>query len=499
MAFAVTPMTVTLLPQTTYAFSTAGAPGAVTWSLSGGSAGSVTPAGVYTAGTTAGPYTLTATSGTAKATASITVVATPLGSAVPALVGTGELADATGNGTQSHLAYTDGTGTATAGWWLFHDPSAAPGMGGVAAEYSKDFVTWTSAGQLMINAGNSGQGVDLAVANGLIGGKDVVHVSQGYGTQSPGPLGRYHLRPVLNGTQVLTWGDQVSVESFPDGGATPGDGASVGILPSGFVVDASGYAATYTLCPTGYQAPNCGGEDSVAFTSNTADTGTVPDGGLQFSPTVLWCTGRVAARQVLVLGSTAIVLYVDGGNMTPPNVLMNTYNQTLGAWSPLAPTGTCGSGYMPPLVFSTGAAAANGLGLDDWTAAVFNGTVHAVRRFSDGSFEHRIMDPTAFTWGAGAALPTPAQGSLQNSGLFLGAYGDDDLILLSIGGGGNNAILYTAYSHALGTWSSWLPLTFDAASAGYLSGHAPGSSVKPAILWTKPVGSSYGIFGLQLP
>jgi hypothetical protein len=235
------------------------------------------------------------------------------------------------------------------------------------------------------------------------------------------------------------------------------------------------------------------------FVSDTPDNGS-SSVNLQLVPTVLWCTGLVPERQLLALGNTAIALYPDGGNVMPPNVLMNHYDLTQNAWSPLS-TAQCGGGYTETKVFADND---TGFGVDDWIAATFGSTVHAVRRLSDGTFEHRVMDPTAFTWGPGATLqgPSPSLGTLLGNGLFLAPYGDS-LVLLAISGD-SGSILYTAYSAPAKTWSGWLPLTTSVTMPTYLSGYAPpAASVlswqKPAVVWTQPAGSSYGIFGIQLP
>jgi hypothetical protein len=340
------------------------------------------------------------------------------------------------------------------------------------------------------------------VSHALLGGNDVVHITQGFYSAPNGPLGRYHVRAVLEGKQA-TFGTPAQAESYAspttNTPGTAGDGSATLILPNGIVVDSGGYETTADFCLNGQSTGSCGGADSAVFTSDTPDDGAPVT--LQQVGTVLWCTSSMAERQLLALGNTAIALYPDGGNVTPSNVLMNHRDPTSGTWSPLSST-VCGGGYTETKVFADND---TGFGLDDWSATVAGGTVHAVRRLSDGTFEHRIMDPTAFTWGPGAALvgPPPALGTLQDSGLFVAPYGDG-LVLLALSND-HSSILYTAYGASAGTWSGWLPLTTTVTLPTYLAGYAPPvASVltwqKPAIVWTQPVaGSSYGIFGLQLP
>ncbi len=170
----VTPAATTLLALTTLTFTAAGAgaaaPSSGATDESGG--GTVTATGAYAAPLTDGTYHLRATSvahPTEYGEATITVHQT----VTPAtLVATGELPDATGNGSQSHLIYASGTGE----WWLFHDPS---GGSQLATEHSTDFANWAPGALISLPQNNSGFGRDLSVAYRRIGTGDVVHITPG--------------------------------------------------------------------------------------------------------------------------------------------------------------------------------------------------------------------------------------------------------------------------------------------------------------------------------
>lgn len=481
-AFAVSPSSVTLLAQSTFAFSTTGATSPVSWALADSSAGSLDQEGIYVAPLATGTFMLTATSGAATATATITVRQT----AVPAvLVPMGALPTATGHGSQTHLVYATGTGE----WWLFHDPAAG---GVLATSFSKDFVSWTPGEQVALPVAPAVDGSDLSVAYRSLGGHDVVHISQGYRT--PTLLGRYHLRASLTAGHAAFGAPQnINSETVGDGfGAAP-DGTATLILPSGLVIDTTGFVATQSLSPPGSLSANCGGGDADVYTSDVMDTGATSFDAVKFGPQVLWCVpGTINARQLLALGSTAILLYVDGGSAPGggANLFMST-SQNIGNWSPAEPSS--GPSVIPPRVFPD--SPAKSFGFNDWTAALHNGSVHAVRRLSDDTFEHRIAG-SALAWGPGGAIPT--QPTLQTSGLFLTPYGNG-LVLVALGSNGGSQILYTAYNASKVVWSSWQTLTLDSAVRTYLAGFAPEGTVKPALLWTQQAGTGYAIGGLLLP
>jgi hypothetical protein len=465
-SFTVTPDTTTLLSQTTLTFHTT-VP-AATWKVVEAGGGAVTPAGAYTAPLVEGVYHLEA-DGAAGAQAQATVTVKRARADVT-LVSTGALDTATGHGTQSHVVYAEGAGQ----WWLFHDPA---GSAELATAHSGDFLTWSAGASLTLPQGHSADGRDLAVAYRALNGHDVVHVTQGSGS-APG-LGRYHVRATLGAAQVA-FGQPQTINT---GGAGSPDGSATVILPTGLVIDSTGYEPTPTTPPL---SP-CGYGDVDVYTSAVVDDGTTSFDSVAFGEQVLWCVGnKVEARQLLAAFDTAVQLFADGDHNPPINVLMNVRSSSNGAWTPYEPPG--GSAVTPPSVFQSGM----DLGLNEWTAAVAGGKVHAVRRVG-GGFEHRVM-ATMGTWTDGGAIF--AEATLPDGGLFLAPYGDG-LVLVALSDDGGARVRYAAFDGA--TWSTWATLTDAPAGRSYLGGYAPGGGQKPAVIWTQTAGTSFAIAGFQLP
>jgi hypothetical protein len=490
-ALVVTPATTTLLARTTVQLTATlgGNATPVTWKLLEPGVGTLTPAGLYTAPASTASIQIEATTVampplTARATLRVVQMAVPT-----ILTSTGELQTATGQGTQSHLAYAEGT----AQWWLFRDDPDGETLG---AMVSDDFTHWKKGGSIALPSGITGDGRDLSIAYASLGGRDVVHVSQGFGVDDM--HGRYHLRAALS--QDTASFDDVQVVNpggAKDGGGASPDGTSTIVLSTGLVIDTTGFERTAAIkdLPGGLTT-NCGGGDVDLYTSDVTDDGAASFAAAKFGAQVLWCVPEgVRARQLLAFGDTLVLLYVDGGSVLSTGgdttVLMDLRPGSTGFWAPDEATTTV----TPPLVFSNDTA---GQDPNDWTAAVQGGAVHAVRR-SGSAFDHRVMTTpraSSSAWSDGPAIPSwPTQ---AGSGLFLAPYGAG-LILLALDASGSN-LLYTAFDG--GSWSPWTTLAgtgTDGAGASYLSGFAPASGAKPAVIWTNPVGSSYGIAGLELP
>ncbi len=448
------------------AATSAGKPAAVTWSVVEAGGGTV-EAGLYTAPFATGQFHVKATLGAQQAEAVVTVAQ---GVAPAVIVGTNVLSTATGHGSQSHLAYAQGAKQ----WWLFHDPS---GVSALETMVSADFVTWQQGASASLPNGHSGDGRDLSVAYAQIAGKDVVHVTQGWGNEND-TLGRYHLRGSASGG-ALAFG---LVGNIGPGSNNPPDGSATVIVPGGQVIDCTGYVGSNSLDPPG--SLMCGVGDIVAYTSDTADDGSGSFDSAAFFPQVLWCVpGTSGARQLLTVGDAVILLYDGGGTVAygAGNVGMSV--RSGGTWAPAEPD--AGTPITPPPVFPTN----QSVGLDDWTAAVASGVVHAVRRVGD-SFDHQVLGAD-FRWTAGPMIGSVT--TVQDSGLFLAPYGAG-MILVALT---TDGIVYTVLQGT--TWSMWANLDVPAASRNYLSGFAPEGSPSPALIWTEAAGSSFTITGAALP
>jgi hypothetical protein len=474
----VMPAAVTLLAQTTLTFMASGAGidggAGVTWSIDEAGGGSITPqGGTYTAPIASQVFHVRATLGADYGEAVVTVQET----AMPVtIVGTGAVATATGHGSQSHLAYAEGAGE----WWLFHDPAGSTDL---ATRHSKDFASWSDGASVSLPSGDSGDGRDLSVAYRSIAGADVIHVSQGYG--SDGNVGRYHLRAIAS-PGAIAFGTPRVINS---GSSAMPDGTSTVILSTGLVIDSTGYQATPQAPPLG----PCGSGDVDVYTSGTLDNGSASLDNMMFPavPKVLWCVpSYTEARQLLAVADVAVHLYVDGTDQQTPTELFASLRSSAGQWTPVE----AGSTPTPPLpVFSVPGETYD---RDDWVGAVFGGNVHVVRRVSQsGTFEHRIVS-TANTSVPGPSA-IPAWPTTPATGLALLPYGDG-LVLLALDANAASNVVYAAFDGT--TWSSWQTLcNLGGASGTWLSGYAPGSGAKPAVIWTQAAGASYAIAGALLP
>jgi hypothetical protein len=467
-----------LLAQTTLTFKASG-PGTVVWSVDEPDGGTVTAQGAYTAPIANQMFHVRATVGAEHAEAVVTVkeTASPV-----TIVSTGAVATATGHGSQSHLAYAEGAGE----WWLFHDPQ---GIGQLATRHSKDFVTWGDGNVAPLPSGHSNDGRDLSIAyrrlggaDGGAGGADIVHISQSY-LNDAGPQGRYHLRAMLAPGQVA-----LETPWLVNGGSSgPPDGTATVILPSGLVVDSTGYQPTPSSPPLG----PCGAGDVDVYTSGKLDDGSASIDNMMFPAVahVLWCVPSfVNARQLLAVGDVVVHLYVDGTDQQTPTELFASIRSPSGQWTPVE----MGMTVTPPLAIF--AVPSESFDRADWVGAVLGGNVHVVRRVSGtGAFEHRVVS-TANTTSVGT--PIPFVPTTAASGLALLPYADG-LVLLALDANAGSSVLYTAFDGS--SWSSWQTLVTLGTSGSWLSGYAPGSGAKPAVIWTQAAGASYAIAGALLP
>lgn len=470
---AVKPDTTTLLARTTQTLAATldGVPTMnVTWSVVEPGGGTISAAGAYTAPTMEGTYHVVATSTATKtdaAQATITVkrllTPTPI---TPA----GTVVFATGNGTQSHLAYAANLGV----WGLFHDVAGSPTL---STLYTSDFVSWQPGDAVSLPKGHTGDGRDLSVASRSINGHDVVHITQGF--LSNGSYGRYHIRAVAaNGHLVFDPPKEIN-----SGGDTAPDGAATIILPDGTVLDSTGWEATPSTPPLG----PCGNGDVDVYVASSKEDGVASFANVGFDEQVLWCVGsHVNARQLLSVDQTVFHLYEDGQSDASPVNILSSRRKVNGAWLPdQQPAGPV---VIPPSVFNGDKPS----GLDDWTGASAGGTIHVVRRLG-GTFESRVFS-AGNVWLDGA--PIPAESTLGDSGLFLAPYGDG-LILVALGAPDGNKIRYTAFDGA--AWSDWTTLTDVPASRRSLSGFAPPPPARPALVWTEKLAGATSIVGVLLP
>ncbi len=467
----VTPGTTSLLATASLQFSAAVAATdmRVTWTVMEAGGGSISATGLYTAPLTEGVYHVRATSMVDSARhgdAEITVrrVLTPV-----VLASAGTLANATGAGHQTHLVYARGVGA----WWLLYNSGAA--LRRLKTAHSLDFVSWNAGDELSLAKDHSGDGRDLAVAYKQLGGKDVLHISQGY----TGPLGRYHVRAVISGASI-SFGVPNDVNS--GAGATP-DGTAVLIMDDGTVIDSTGYLPTPATPPL---SP-CGYGDIVIYTADLKDTGTTNFDVMTYARRVLWCVpNTVNARALVQLGPRVHHLYEPGDAEPAPNLIMNV-REPSGSW---LPDESGGSAVMPPPVFPVDAPTP----IEDWSVVTLGSTMHVVRRAgaSHDTFEHRFYT-AAGGWMTSAAPPSEA--GKTDTGIFLARYAGG---LVAVALRDDGAVRYSTWNGS--TWAAWATLVGTTANRlAIAGGSADDDSVRPAVIWTQQNGASYDIMGVQLP
>ncbi|MFO0612489.1 MAG: hypothetical protein U0414_07870 [Polyangiaceae bacterium] len=446
----VTPKAPTLLGGSAQAFAAAidGTPSTdVTWSVVEPSGGMISAAGVYRASSMDGTYHVRATSNADASAFGEAEVVVKSSIAGVAIASGGGLVAPTGFGTQSHLGFSRGTGD----WYAFYQQPD----GTLQTSSSKDFVSWTPLTPLSLPNGHSGDGRDLSVASAHFGDEDVIHITLGDGS-----FGRYHIRGTLAGFDVTT--------TVNTGGDTSPDGCVTAVLEDGTVIDVSGWQSTPQTPPL----TPCGNGDVDVFVAKKKEDGT-SFMGVGFNETVVWCVNNhVNAHALLAIGSTALILYEDGvDDSAPVNVLM-TIRKPDGTWLPIQDPQ--GSPITPPSVF----ASSQSQGLNDWTATVAGSRAHAVRHLGT-KFEHRTF-VLGGGWSDGA--PIPDEDAKPDGGLFLAPYGEG-LVLVSIQDLPGNLIRYTTFDGS--TWAPWATLVNAGGARSFLSGYAPFSGSRPAILWTE--------------
>lgn len=378
------------------------------------------------------------------------------GSTGPTLLASaGVVATATGLAQQSHLVWAGGA----ARWVLFYPKDGAPTM---RTRLSADFVSWTDGPELALPNDHGGDGRNFTVSAATFGTVDVFHF--GLSLLATPPLRRhYHLRATLEGG-VLTSGDATALSSSTRERADiHPDGPAVAVAEDGDVYDFTGWAGT--------------SDDGTGLTGNpTVWRASAPEAGGAWTPT--WSRTDIStvaeisnARAAIALGGPSILAFWESGDLEPEPTNVR-FSRTSGTtWS------TVGS------VFASAAQHAS-----DWTVLrVAADDVHAVRRRSTGTLDHRRYDGS--TWRDGSAIaPEPL---VKGAGLVLvqGASGPT-LVGLKADG----TIRATSWQAA--GWGAWIVLAPPAAGRAWLTGVS--SAGHAAIAWTETAGTSRVIAGLRL-
>ncbi|HEY4239074.1 MAG TPA: hypothetical protein VGM88_04635 [Kofleriaceae bacterium] len=452
----------TMLPGTSAVLAVTGGD-AATWAAPGG--GSI--AGNVFRADTAGDYPVvvtTTTGATATGTVHVTSIVTP-----SVIAHTGDTTAPSGFASEHHGAWVPSANE----WWIWYgsrlDASDAQML---FAAHSASFDGWTQATSLpATQVGGDGRNLDVAVAS--LGGHAIVHAT--YGNEG---RNRYHVRGEIAGGDIA-WGAPELVNS---GGNEDPDGPSTVVTAGGRVIDATGWQATPATPPL----TPCGDGDNDLFIADGADTGTTSFDAMTYTEQVIWCVPtRINNRRLLAIGETVFELYDDGGSDPDPQNLFFNVRAPDGTWAPDETTYT-----PPPSVFSTD----RDFRLDDWSATIQGGRIHAIRRV-DGTpqFEHRMYDPATASWADGPAI---ADGNAKSgNGVVVLPYGSNGVIALELRD--NDAGVEYAYWDAATGWTAWQPLDTGAASGyAFIAGiEGAGDDKRPAVIWTQDAALVRGLEG----
>ena len=448
-AVEILPGATTLLPLTTMHLD---ATVPVTWSIDEAGADAITATGDFSAGMTTGVVHVRATAGADSAAVAIAITDAPIR---VVMADTGSVTSATGMAHQERLLYAPELGA----WWLFTISSVVPDS--LITRTSRDFVTWSDGPTLALGHTHGQDGRNITLADRVIGGTHVVHLSVGY---VDAVRGRLHVKATLDATG-LVFGAPVATNS---GGTTDPDGPAVAITGQGSVIDGSGWDQTPATPPL---SP-CGDGDVEVFTSATVDTGATSFDAMAFARRVLWCVpNRVDARYLYADGETLYHLYEDGNSEPDAVNILYSIRRPDSAWLP----DESAVKTTPPSVFATDTA----FPIDDWTVRPVGRTLHAIRRVGT-AYEHRQLAlGSDGPWTAGAAIPDSA--AAGGSGVYAAAYGTG-MILVEITS--SNGLAYTFWDGT--AWTAWRPLAVPSTMLTALAGSTPRDGERPAIMWQEP-------------
>ena len=272
------------------------------------------------------------------------------------IVSVGAVTAPSGAAQQGHLVWTAGAQR----WWLFYVDATDPTV--LHAMTSSDFLAW-SAGLASTLPGPPSDGRNIAAWAGTAAGQDVVHL--GVSVVVSGTDRRHgHLRARPTGGTLQL--DPLVVLGTPYlnlSGLDPDEPATA-LGGDGTLYDTSAW----------YEGPD-GGPTGNEY----AWYSTVPDPGGAWTPTfgavqlVEQVPGYVNARALVPLPGGSVMGLWEAGDVDPDPTNVNFA------------VGTSSQGSTSAGVFSPAPQDPN-----DWGACHLGTAVHAIRRTSAGSWEHRI-------------------------------------------------------------------------------------------------------------
>ena len=364
-------------------------------------------------------------------------------------------ADASGRPSANRLFYA----VNSARWWILW--VAGDDDATLRSAWSTDLLTWTPGDTTGLNIGIN-SGFTIAAAYRSISATDVVHI--GYGRRISATEHRtYHLRATVAAATITF---EASAEI-----------ASAGTGNDGGVAFTDAIAVTFDSTNKVFQQSSNIGGAGVAGDPNTAISSNADAGSS-------WTAGFGASVQHesvaalnwsaanFDLGAGAVLaLWDDGAANTTHNDIR--WSKWTGTWS------------TPAAVFgSTSAQDA-----DNWGAVARTATdIHAVRRLTSTTYEHRRFNGTA--WSAGQAIT--AQANKDTAGTFVTSDGTD-VYLAIIDSDAANTVRYTKWSSASSTWGAWTALEASTQVRTALSGARTAGAGLLGFCWTEAAGAGFQI------
>lgn len=444
----------------------------VTWSSDPATAATIDADGVFVAPELDGDYIIRATSVADPSVSAMTTIRVTRALTPAVAANTGTITNGTGMAHQNHLVHAVEHGE----WWLWYETSEDTTH--LRTRRSTDFITWNEGASLSLGKTHGNDARNIAIADRIINGNHVVHISVGF---IDSDLGRKHVRATLPGGSCV-FGAAVQTNT---GGSTEPDGPAVVITDAGQVVDGSGWDQTPQTPPL----TPCGDGDVEIYVADALETGTTSFDAMTYTKQVIWCVDvRVNARVLLSDGETLYHIYDNGGKDPTPKNFFFSLRRADGTWLPVQDTYT-----PPPEVF----ASAVETDINDWNARIIGAQIHAVRRNGSESdtLEHRIFTlGSEDDWAAGQPIDLSA--STTGSGVYLTPYGEGALLVQIAA----DQLVYSFWDGD--SWSPWNALDVPSGTRSFIAGSTPPTgNERPAVMWmeTETATGASVIVGSVLP
>ena len=370
----------------------------------------------------------------------------------------------TGNSQQTHLIHATHSGR----WWLFTiddlDTSA------IYTYSSPDFVTWTKGASLTLPFPHSKEGGNFTVAYADIGGVDVVHLGVSLVVNAANDRRHDHARATISGSTIsFSVPEELAQVTNALTSYDNPDGCATVITADGHVMDLTGWAP--------YNGNPATTGNACSYVSQSVDIGAAWAQGFAARGDIETVPNAVNARIAIATGGGQVVSIWEGGENEPLASNLRSANGNGSTWANQ-------SSVFPP---------GHTMNANDWSAArLTNGEVHAVRRTTTQTYEHRKLVGTS--WSDGQTIP--ALNGAVDGGLVLLAIGTR-LLMLTIADDSPTSVMASSWDAAGKTWSAWKMLEGANVSRGFLSGFSAQDG-NAAVIWTQRAGGMTNVVGRRV-